>query len=334
MSQTQHRRPSTAGTDHPDGARPAPGRSPSFFFNGHVPRRRGLVAAVGALFGFALTVIWSHQFVDRTVAGNVAGFLLGHDAEATPIGGVLAGAAFALATGVAGTFTACNIAVFSALGPLAGQPATRRGRMAATLRPLALMAVGAVAVSAGYGVVVALVGTGMPQFDESVPGAGGFSGRLIQAMVVYGVLGAVLIWFGLAALGVVRDPVARLTERLPAAPMLLMGALIGAFLIGRPFPLFRKLFRDAAESGNVLYGAAAFGLQALGNLVVMGVVLLLVAGLLGERLHRWFAARPSRSAAVMAASMLAAGVFMVLYWDVRIFAMRDMIWYPLAPWVR
>ncbi|MFJ8201120.1 hypothetical protein [Streptomyces sp. NPDC096152] len=305
--------------------------SSSFFFNGHAPRRRALVGVVAALFGFALTVVWSAQFVDRTIGDNVADTLLGHAAKGTPIAGALAGLAFALATGVAGTFTACNVAVFSAVAPLTGGPAaTRRGRMAAALRPLSRLALGAVTVSAVYGAVVSLAGTGMPQFDDSQGGQ--FSGRLVQAMVVYGLIGLLMTYLGLAALGVVRDPLARLSRRFPGAPMYFMGGLIGAFLIGRPFPLFRQLFRDAAQSHNPLYGAAAFGLQSIGNITVMSVLFLLVAGLFGERLHRWTARRPSRASVLMATGFLAAGVFLILYWDVRILAVRELIWYPMAPW--
>lgn len=171
----------------------------------------------------------------------------------------------------------------------------------------------------------------MPQFDES-QGGGGFSGRLIQAMVVYGLLGAIMTYLGLAALGVVRDPLARLTRVWPGAPMLFMGGLIGAFLIGRPFPLFRQLFRDAAASGNSFYAALEFSLQSLGNILVMALVFLLVTGFFGDRLHGWLTRRPSRASALMAAAFIAAGVFMILYWDVRMLARRDLIWYPLAPW--
>ncbi|OKK14251.1 hypothetical protein AMK16_30855 [Streptomyces sp. CB00455] len=328
MTQVAHR-PAPA----PRAARkdaPAPSRTPSFFFNGFAPRRRALVLLVGALFGFALTVVWSAQFVDKTIGDNVADTLLGHAAKGTPIAGTFAGVAFALASGIAGTFTACNIAVFSALAPLAGTAASRRGRVAAALRPLGFLAAGAVAVSALYGVVVALVGTGMPQFQTSA--GTGFAPRLVQAMVVYGLIGLIMTYLGLAAAGVVRDPLARMSARFPNAPMVVMGALIGGFLIGRPFALFRQLFQDAARSHNVLYGAAVFSLQTLGNILIVGVLFLLVTGILGERLHRWLVAKPSRASAVMAAAFIAAGVFMILYWDVRMLARRDLIWYPLAPW--
>lgn len=123
--------------ERPTGKSGSGARSSSFFFNGHVPRRRALVIGVSALFGFALTVVWSAQFVDRTIGDTIADALLGHPAKGTPIAGALAGLVFALVTGIAGTFTACNVAVFSALAPLTGAQATsRRGRMAAALRPL------------------------------------------------------------------------------------------------------------------------------------------------------------------------------------------------------
>lgn len=312
---------------------PEDGRPRSLFVTGHFPRRRALVIGLAALFGFALTVMWSHEFVDQTIGANVAGALLGQDAATASLNSSLIGVAFALATGVAGTFTACNVAVFSAVAPLAGQSRSRRGRLAQTVRPLGYLAAGSVAVSAVYGVVVALVGTGMPQFRLGSPGAGGFPPVLVQAMVTYGIIGAVMVWMGLASLGLVPDPLARVAARFPNAPLVVMGVLIGGFLIGRPYPLFRRLFHDAAESGNVLYGAAAFSLQALGNLVVVGVLFVLITLLAGERLHRWMTARPTRVSAVTAAAFIAAGTFMVLYWDVRMLARRDLIWFPLAPWV-
>ncbi|WP_119730398.1 hypothetical protein [Thermomonospora amylolytica] len=310
---------------------PPVARPTSMFVNGHFPRRRALVIGLSALAGFLLTVVWSAEFVDRTIGDNVANTMLGHEVRDRPIDGVVAGIAFAFVTGIAGTFTACNVAVFGALAPLVGQTTTARGRMLSMLRPLGWLSAGMITVSALYGVVVALVGTRMPQFQTASP-ATGFSPRLVQAMIVFGIIGVVLIWLGLAALGVLPDPLARVSARFPNAPMVLMGALIGGFLIGRPFALFRQMFRDAAESGNVLYGAVAFSLQSLGNIVVMALLFLLMAALAGDRLRGWLAADPRRATVLVAAAFLVAGVFTLLYWDVRILARRDLIWYPVAPW--
>jgi len=53
-----------------------------------------------------------------------------------------------------------------------------------------------------------------------------------------------------------------------------MGALIGGFLIGRPYPLFHKMFEYAASTHNPFYGALSFILVALGNIVVMALLFL------------------------------------------------------------
>lgn len=312
-------------------ARFRPDRRPTA---GPPPRRRGLVVFFGVLIGFLLSAGWSAGFVDTVIGQTVADGLLGHDAEDTAIAGVGAGVLFALVSGLAGTFTACNVAVFAAVAPVAGGSGGRWARVSAALRPLLWLGVGMVVVSAAYGVVVGLVGTGMPQFDTTPSVPGQVAPRLVQSMVVFGLVGLAMIWLGLAAAGVVRDPLARLAARFPNARLVVFGALVGAFLIGRPFPLFRKLFRDAAESHDPLYGAAAFVLQSIGNILVVAVVLTLVAWLAGRRLQRWFAADPRRLAVLSAVSLLAAGAFTFLYWDVRLLAMRDIIpWYPLAPWV-
>jgi hypothetical protein len=296
--------------------------------NEQYPRRRGLIIGISVLAGFLLTVVWSAELVDSTIGDNVANTLLGHDAKQTPIAGTAAGIAFAFVSGLAGTFTACNIAAFGAVAPLVGRPGSRWGRLALMLRPIGWLGLGMIAVSATYGAIVGLVGTRMPQFSTA-PTASGLSPRSIQSMVVFGIIGLVLCYLGLAALGVVRDPFARF----PTARMVFLGALIGGFLIGRPFPLFRQMFRDAADSGNPLYGAGAFALQSIGNIVVAGLLVLLLAWFAGSRLQRWLAARPSRMATITAVAFLVAGVFTFLYWDVRLLARREIIpWYPVAPW--
>jgi hypothetical protein len=302
--------------------------------DGRHPRRRGLIIGLSVLAGFLLTVAWSAEFADSTIGDTVANTMLGHDAKQTPITGVAAGIVFAFVGGLAGTFTACNIAVFSAVAPMVGGAGSRWQRLAQALRPLGWLCAGMVAVSAVYGAIVGLVGTRMPQFSMAPNVAGSVTPRLLQAMVVFGVIGLVMLYLGLAALGVVRDPFARVVGRFPNAPTVFMGVLIGAFLIGRPFPLFRQMFRDAAESGNPAYGAAAFTLQSLGNMAVMGILFLLIAAFAGPRLQRLVNARPQLIAAVTASAFLVAGTFLVLYWDVRLLAVVKIIpWYPLAPWV-
>ncbi|RDI34557.1 hypothetical protein [Lentzea flaviverrucosa] len=294
--------------------------------------KRGRLVALSALAGFVLTVIWSAPFVDRVIGDNVANSMLGHDAKATPLDGVLAGIAFAFVTGLAGSFTACNIAVFGVVTPLVGDRGAARPRWRDSLRALGWICVGAVGISAVYGALVAIVGTSMPQFATTASVAGVLSPRQVQSMIVFGVIGVAFIYLGLAALRLVPDPFARVRQRHPAVPLVVMGVLIGALLIGRPFPLFRIMFRHAAESGNVLYGMSAFVLQSLGNLVIAAVVFLVLAHATGGRVQRWLAARPGRTERITAVAFLVFGTFTLLYWDLRSLGRAGLIWYPAVGW--
>ncbi|MFE2757899.1 hypothetical protein ACFXGA_38445 [Actinosynnema sp. NPDC059335] len=309
------------------------GVATSTFVTGVFPRRRGLVVLLSSLAGFLLTVVWSAQFVDSTIGDTVANTLLGHDAKETPIEGIAAGIAFAFVSGIAGTFTACNIAAFGAVAPMLGATGTRWAKFVTTLKPIGWLAVGMVPVSALYGVLVGIVGTRMPQFSTAATAPGTLNGRSVQSLIVFGVIGLVMLYLGLAALGLVRDPFRKIARRFPNAPMVFMGVLIGGFLIGRPFGLFRQMFRDAAESHNPLYGAAAFTLQSVGNIIIMALLFLALAYFTGGRLQRWLSADPARIATVTAVALIVAGVFTFMYWDIRLLARREIIpWYPTAPW--
>jgi len=307
---------------------PAP--QTSLFVNGWFPRHRALCFLVGALGGFLLSYLWSASLADETIGFNSADAMLGHSASTAPIGSIASGIVFAFVSGLAGSFTACNVAVFGAVGPLVGRAEGRRTKFLQTLRPVGWLTVGMVPVSALYGAIVGVVGTRMPQYSNA--SGHGITPRTAQSMIAFGVVGAVMIVMGLAALGVVRDPLARVSRRFPNAPLILMGVLIGGFLIGRPYPLFHKMFQHAANTHNPLYGAVAFTLQSIGNIIVMATLFLLLSYGLGGRVQRYLAANPTRASVLTATTFLIAGFFTVLYWDVRVLHRLDYIWFPTPPW--
>ncbi|MEV4822694.1 hypothetical protein [Micromonospora sp. NPDC049274] len=291
--------------------------------------RRGALIVGSVLAGIALALLWSYQFVDQTIGDNVANTLLGHDAKATAIGGTAAGLLFAFVSGLAGTFTACNIAMAASIGPMthAGAGGTPAAGLRFMLRPVGLLALGMVAVSATYGFVGVLLGDSLPQLSTATT-ASGMPVRLVQSVVVFGLIGLAFIYLGLAALDKVPDPFARR----PFARVFVLGMLVGAFLIGRPYPLFHKLFQWAADNGNPLYGAAAFVLQSLGNIAIVGILFALVVLVTRGGLIRWLSARPARTLAVTGSLLLALGVFTLVYWTVRVPAMFGYGWFPTMPY--
>lgn len=292
--------------------------------------RRGRILAGSVVAGVLMAILWSFELVDHVIGDNVANTLLGHDAKATAIGGTVAGLAFAFVSGLAGTFTACNIAMAASIGPMsqasAGAPA-RQG-LRSMLRPVGWLTLGMVVVSGVYGFAGVLIGDRLPQLSTAT--SGGIPVRLWQSIIVFGLLGLIFVYLGLAALGFVPDPFARR----PVARVVTLGALVGAFLIGRPYPLFNKLFHWAVDSGNPFYGAGAFILQSLGNIVIVAALFSLVVLLSRGRAVAWLAGDPARTIAVTGALLIALGVFTFVYWDIRLPAMFGHGWFPMMPYNR
>jgi hypothetical protein len=285
------------------------------------------LVAGSALLGLGLAIVWSPSFVDQTIGENGATTILGYDVTATPIGGVLMAIGFAFISGLTGTFTACNVAGLSAIAPLS---AGRQPSFASALRSLGWLALGTSLVAGLYGAIGALVGPSIPQLSHALIGR--FPIRLIQSSVVFGILGLVLLVMGLAALGVIRVRAPRLGGRYASVRLVLIGGLIGAFLIGRPFALFVKIFQYAAATHNPGLGALVFVLQSLGNIAVLALVFVAIAAVGRGRLLRWLAARPDRLARFNAIALLTAGTFLIAYWCVRLPAVFGIGWWPRVPW--
>jgi hypothetical protein len=293
--------------------------------------RKSFIILSGVIVGLLVAMLWSAQLVDDQIGENVANGLLGYNAKSQAIGSGVAGAVFAFVAGLAGTFTACNVAAFSAVGPMMGRGATAGDRVRRALPQIGWLAVGVAVVSALWGAIGAAIGTGVPQLNTHTIG-NGMPIRVVQSAIVFTVIGVVFLWMGLAAIDVVPDPLGRLTARWPQTPLLVMGGLVGAFLVGRPYPLFFKLFAYAAERHNPLYGALTFLLTALGNIVVLGVLFLLVSAIAGEGYQRWLTARPGRIATITATALVIGGAFLIFYWGVRLPARFDYGWFPRMPW--
>jgi hypothetical protein len=292
------------------------------------PRRWRIIVGSAAV-GLAIAVLWSAQLADDDIGVNTANGILGQNAASANLTGTIAGLVFAFVTGLAGTFTACNVAVFSAIAPMLNTGhRSIAGRVGLALRPLGWLSLGAIAVAGTYGAIGALLGSRLPQLSSATVGDH-VPVRVLQSVAVFGVIGLIMLYLGLGALGVVPDPLGRPTARWAPTRPLAMGLLIGGFLIGRPWPLFYKMFLHAAATHNAVFGAGALVLVAIGNMIAMGVLFVLLA-LSG--LPRWLRARASRAATVTASALLVGGTFTVAYWCLRVPAHLGFGWFPQVPW--
>ena len=310
--------------------RQLPNATPDAGISTHRPPHPLRLALISAAAGVMLAVLWSFELVDKVIGDNVANTVLGHDAKETAITGTVAGLLFAFVSGFAGTFTACNIAVAASVGPMSqvsgADPAGgTRSALRALLRPVGWLALGMVVVSAAYGIIGVLLGERLPQLSTETIGT--VPVRLIQSSVVFGVIGLALTYLGLAALKLVPD----IFAHRPVARVITIGALVGGFLVGRPYPMFNKLFHWAVDTGNPLYGALAFTLQSLGNILLVTAVFALAVAISRGRFLAWMA-DPRRAAAVTGALLVALGVFTVIYWDIRVPAMFGFGWFPRMPY--
>jgi hypothetical protein len=283
---------------------------------------------VGSIaIGLGLAIVWSPSFVDQTLGEKGATTILGYSVTATPISGVLMAIGLAFVSGLTGTFTACNVAGLSAIAPLS---AGRQASLASALRSLGWLALGASVVAGLYGAIGALLGPSIPQLSHTLIGR--LPIRLIQSMVVFGILGLVLLVMGVTALPVIRVRPIQPGGRYTPVRLVLIGGLIGAFLIGRPFALFVKIFQYAAATHNPALGALVFVLQSLGNIAVLALVFVALAAVGRGQLLQWLAERPDRLARFNAVAMLAAGTFLIAYWCVRLPAVFGIGWWPRVPW--
>lgn len=288
------------------------------------------IVASSLLAGLVLAIVWNFEIADRTLGATIASTTLGTDAREVPLERVtpLFGIAFALAAGLAATFTACNFVVFSCIAPLAAEKAAHQR---STWRVVGWMLLGVIVVTSAYGIAGALLGRSIPILSTATLPIGNGDGvpvRLLQSSVVYTTLGACFVVWGLSTLGLIGNPLRKVFEARPWLRPLLVGLMIGSFTVGRPFPLFRKAFEYAADTGNPLLSAGAMAIQGIGNVLLMVLVLLLLLNGTGGRFERWLRGSTRRVTLVTAISLLVGGVFFLAYWGLRVPSRYGIGWFP------
>ncbi len=283
-----------------------------------------ILAAIAV--GLLLAILWSPAVADDAIGETIANTILGSTAKTVPLDNALFGIAFAIAAGLGTTFTACNCAVFSCIAPLTrekGQANMGVGRL------LLWMCIGVIAVTAAYGIIGAIPGSRVPSLSQAVVHLShNYPVRLLQSTMVFVSLGILLLFWGLVALQIASNPLKRLVQQHPWLVPLFLGAIVGGFTIGRPFPLFHKLFQYSAGTGDPALSALLIALQGLGNIAVMALLFVLLTRGTKGRFERWLRGNPLRARTITAISMIGGGTFLIAYWGLRVPAAFGIGWFP------
>lgn len=221
------------------------------------------------------------------------------------------GILFAVAAGLAATFTACNCVVFAMIPSLATNAGKGVDR-GLVYRSLGAFVGGVVLIGIPYGAFVGLAGPGGIEALNEL--------RLAQAQTVFSFLGIGLLVWGLAEMGFLDRVKRRLgstTRAFLAQPTTragVMGAFVGLFAVGRPFPVFREFLTYAATAESPIYGASVMVVQDLGMIAVMVLLLLAMVYVLGDRLSAWIQRDPHGPRTLSGFALLAGGSYFVFYW--------------------
>lgn len=295
--------------------------------NVYSARQRGIYFTGAALAGVMIAGFWHVNLVDgfgRGLAGQALGGFEGRAGQFSALGEGF-GFIFAIVAGLAATFTACNCVAFALIPGLACAP-DARGRRQAALKTFGVFVFWMALVGAIYGAFVGRLGPA---------GALAFNTREIrgaQAFAVFSVLGiAMLIWaaieLGLLTRLVARcSPATRAFFAQPNTKAAMMGIMVGAFAIGRPFPVFREFLLYASQASSPAYAAAVMVLQGISQIIVMAGVFLLVVWLWQRKIEDWIRTRPHQPALVSATALAAGGAYFLYYWGIA------RIWPALGGW--
>jgi hypothetical protein len=284
---------------------------------GYPLSRRVAYLLVAAAVGVCVAGFWNFRVVDGIGASVAEATIGGYQGKAGQFATLGAGFGFifAVVAGLAATFTACNCVAFAMIPGLVCARDRAAGRSAA-LHSLMAMLTAVVVVGAVYGAYVGWLGP---------VGAAAINVREVrfaQAGIVFSVLGITMLCWSAIELGLLDamtrrcSVVTRAFFAQPTTKAAIMGLMIGAFAIGRPFPVFREFLLYAAELERPSYGAAVMALQGVGQILVMVVAFLAILAVFGQRLSAWVMAKPAQPTLVSAFALAAGGAYFLFYWGV------------------
>ncbi len=292
-----------------------------------LPRRLAYLTAA-ILVGVCVAGFWNFRVVDGfgsdIVAANTIGAYQGRASQFDTLGASF-GFLFALVAGLAATFTACNCVAFAMIPGLVCAPDAKAPRRAA-LAAVGAMVFFVVLVSSIYGAFIGWLG------PVGVAAINAREIRFAQAGIVFSTIGSAMIFWAAIELNLLGaftrrcSPVTRAFFSQPSTKAALMGLMIGAFAVGRPYPVFREFLLYAGQMQQPSYGAAVMAIQGLGQIAVMLAALFALVTVFGDRLRAWATSRPHQPALVSAMALAGGGAYFIFYWGIA------RLWPALGRW--
>ncbi|MCY9659506.1 sulfite exporter TauE/SafE family protein [Paenibacillus chondroitinus] len=270
--------------------------------------------------GILIAGFWNYKAVDDFGRDVVAGNIIGNTSTlAGTFGenGFGFDILFALAAGLAATFTACNCVMFAMLPGLTCSTDRSSSRKTA-LRALGVFSLGVLAVTAIYGLYVGSLG------PDAVQAYNERQVRLSQASNIFTILGLFMLVWGAISSGFLNTIVSRIPSNIrsffanPLTKAGLMGLQVGFFAVGRPFGVFRDFLTYAATTRNPLYGALMMSIQGIGQIALMVILFLVVISVFGKRLARLSSEKPHQVELISVVSLLLGGAYFVFYWGMAV----------------
>ena len=144
--------------------------------------------------------------------------------------------------------------------------------------------------------------------------------RHAQSFAVFTALGFGMLIWGLLELGFLdgvkhrSSPETRAFFAQISVKASILGAMVGMFTVGRPYPLFRDFLVYAASTKNPAYGALVMMIQGLGQIALMVILFVLLVKLAGRRLATTAMEKPHKFQLISGMALLAGGVYFLYYW--------------------
>ncbi len=277
-------------------------------------KRRIWYTVITILIAILIAGFWNRGIADGIGRDIIAGGTIGDTgglADQYDSKGSGFGVLFAAIAGLAATFTACNCVIFAMMP---GMACSTGSGGASIWKILGAFTAPVVLITGIYGLYIGFLGAEGIQHVNAVPV------RYAQSFAVFTALGFAMFFWGLLEMGFldgIKTGVSQTTRDFfnqITVKATVLGAMVGMFTVGRPYPLFRDFLVYAASSKNPLYGSGVMMIQGIGQIAIMVLLLVLVVKLAGQKISALAVKKSYKFQMISGLALLAGGTYFLFYW--------------------